>query len=339
MDLEELLVDGTLYQDDWSLSGPVFGSLKVVGWSGKRKGDKFYILHCTECEKDPGLHGGGYFKSLKFSLTRNKPQIPCGCAIHVHWTEKQYTVLAKRKLDRLGIKFLGWAEPYRRADTKVKLECPLHGEWVGTNVGNLAIQTTDKGNCKKCGDISGTETRTKDPTYFIDSFMQSGKFEVGTTFEYIGNRGETTARMWRVNCSRCGCTFESSSGSLQAGKVGCGCSWGFNQKEAYINNVFYGDVLVGLKFGISVNANERNRTINKNTEFTVRLANVYKFDSVGDCRNAEKACKKELPCVIFSKQSLPDGYTETTYPHYCENITKIYESFGGKPVDIAQTTA
>lgn len=337
MDLEELLVDGLLHQDDWSLARPAFGKdsyLKVVGWSGKRKGDKMYILYCEECSKDTELHGEGYFKSLKFSLTKSKPQIPCGCAVHVHWTEKQYEVLAKRKLDRLGITFLGWAEPYRRADTKVRLECSVHGEWIGTNVGNISVQTNNKGNCKKCGDMQGSETRTKDPTHFIGTFMQSGKFEVGTTFEYIGQRRGSTARMWRVNCSRCGTTFESSSGSLQDGKVGCGCSWGYNQRQAYINEVFIGETLLGIKFGISVDAITRNKTLNKNKDYTIKLCAVYEFDSVGDCRNAEKYCKTNLPCVIFSRDSLPDGYTETTYPHYYSEITKIYESFGGKQLDV-----
>lgn len=335
MDLNELIVDD-LCEDEWSRSGATFGKisqLEVVGWSGKRKGDKVYILHCSECAKDPELHGEGYFKSLKFSLVRTKPQIPCGCAVHVHWSEKQYIVLAKRKLDRLGIEFLGWAEPYNRAETRVRLRCPTHGEWVGTIVGAIARQTTDKGNCRKCGDLKGSVSRTKQESHFKETFFNSGKFEADTTFKFIGNRNDTTARMWEVFCSRCGVTFKSSSGSLQAGKMGCGCSWGFNQKQAYINDVFSGDIKLGLKFGISVDSQVRSKTLNKAKDYTITLAAVYEFDSVGDCRNAEKYCKNNLPCQIFSREALPEGFTETTYPHYYENIIKIYEDFGGKALD------
>lgn len=336
MDLNELVVD-ELYKDDWSRLTPTFGEnnqLEVVGWSGRRKGDKIYILHCSVCAKDPALHGEGYFKSFKFSLVRSKPQIPCGCAIHVHWTEKQYIVLAKRKLDRLGIQFLGWDGDYCRAETRVRLRCSVHGEWIGTRVGAIVIQTTDKGNCKKCGDIKGTQTRTKDESHFEESFMRSGKFEIGTTFKFIGKRGETTARLWEVYCSRCGITFQSSSSSLQAGKVGCGCSWGFNQRQGYINQIYSGDVLVGLKFGISVDSQTRSKTFNRNKDYTIKLSSVYEFDSVGDCRNAERYCKNNLPCTIFSREMMQDGYTETTYPHYYDNITKIYQDFGGKQIDI-----
>lgn len=335
--LSELIIN-ELQQDAWSSYGPTFGAnqqLRVVGWSGKRKADKIYILHCSECAKDQELYGEGYFKSLKFSLIRGKPQIPCGCAEHVHWTEAQYVVLAKRKLDRLGIEFLGWDGPYKKADTKVRLKCSLHGEWVGTRVGAIISQTTDKGNCIKCGNEAGAITRTKDESYFKESFMKTGKFEVDTTFRFIGYKPFTSVRRWEVYCSRCSVTFESTSASLQMGKVGCTCSWGFNQKQAYINQVFYGDLILGLKFGISVNAESRSKNFQRSKDYTIRLACVYQFSSVGDCRNAEKYCKKALPCVIFSKEMLPDGYTETTYPHYYDEITKIYEDFGGKVVDFS----
>lgn len=335
MDLNELIVE-QLNEDDWSKSGATFGDqgqLQVLGWSGKRRGDKIYILHCSECAKDPELHGEGYFKSLKFSLVRAKPQIPCGCADHVHWTEKQYVTLAKRKLKLWNIEFLGWAEPYNKAETRVRLSCSVHGEWVGARVGAIATQIKAKGNCKKCGDMNGGLTRTKDESHFYKSFMSTGKFEEGTTFKFLGNRPASTSRLWEVYCSRCGITFQSSSGSLQAGKVGCGCSWGYNQKQAYINEVYGGEVLLGLKFGISTNSNSRNKTLSKNKDYTISLSAVYEFDSVGDCRNAEKYCKNNLPCGIFSREALPDGYTETTYAHYYDNIIKIYENFGGKSID------
>ena len=93
--------------------------------------------------------------------------------------------------------------------------------------------------------------------------------------------------------------------------------------------------MLGLKFGISTNSQTRNKTLNKNKDYTINLSAVYEFDSVGDCRNAEKYCKNNLPCSIFSREALPDGYTETTYAHYYDNITKIYEKFGGKYVDLA----
>lgn len=332
-DLKDVLTDDTLEWDGWTLPENVLPCLKVAGWSGRRKGDKVYVLHCSVCARDPELFGEGYFKSLKFSLTRDKPQTPCGCASRVSWTERQYEVLCKRKLIRLGLKFKGWAEPYKKAETRVRIECPIHGEWVGTRAGAIAIQTTDKGNCKKCGDLSGAETRRLELSHFTDSFMRSGMFETGTTFEYMGYSDGGTKRLWNVSCTRCGDSFESNTASLQAGKVGCSCSWG-NQKQAYINNVFSGEELLGLKFGISVNAKTRSKGINNKTDFTVQLSSVYQFDTSGACKSAEKYCKKVLPCMIFSQELLPDGYTETTYPHYYNNITEIYEKMGGKLVDI-----
>lgn len=88
-----------LQQDEWSLSKPRFGEegqLEVVGWSGKHRNHKYYILKCSTCLQDSELFGQGYFRSIKSNLV--KRQIPCGCARRPRWSQVQKTVLARRVL-------------------------------------------------------------------------------------------------------------------------------------------------------------------------------------------------------------------------------------------------
>ena len=205
MNLEELVDSKGLQQDEWSLTRPTFGNnnhLTVVGWSGQRNrsdgrlGDKYYIVHCSQCAKDPELFGEGYFRTLKFSLFKKKPQIPCGCAKHFHWTEEQYKTLCRRKLNSQGLEFIGWDGEYKKHVTKVKILCPKHGDITGTTVGNIACLSNRKGNCKKCGDEHASKTRTKEEDYFINTFMTTGIFEDGTTFKFLGYKEGCTRRLW-----------------------------------------------------------------------------------------------------------------------------------------------
>lgn len=337
MNLEDVLSDGGLQQDEWSLTEPTFGEdnqLTVIGWSGKRKSDKYYIFKCALCAKDPELFGEGYFRGLKFSLYPNKIRkqtLPCGCGYFTKWTEDQYKVFCKRKCKLLGMEFIGWDGEYQNSDTKPILKCENHGIFIGAKVKSFVNQTNTKGSCRKCGDELAKLKRTKTTEYFIESFKISGKFQEGTEFYPIGVVEGGTARLWSVYCPACDLTFNSRSGSLQSGKKGCGCNWKTDQTQAYINEIYdEHNCLVGLKFGVSCNPVERNRGINSKTSYSVVLDSVYSFPSVAFCRMAENACKENLVCGTIQKSELPDGWTETTSPENKGKIIEIYTEFGGE---------
>ncbi len=70
MNLEDLVDKNGLMQDKYSLSEMTFGKdcqLTVVGWNGKHRTNKIYILKCDKCSADPELFGEGYFSSLKYN--------------------------------------------------------------------------------------------------------------------------------------------------------------------------------------------------------------------------------------------------------------------------------
>lgn len=337
MNLEDLIDENGLQQDEWSLSRPTFGEtgqLEVVGWSGKRKSDKYYIFKCALCSKDPELFGEGYFREFKFSLYPNKIRkqtLPCGCGFFTKWTEAQYRVFCERKCRLFGLEFLGWDGEYQNSGTRPVLKCKNHGIFIGAKIRAFVNQNNNKGSCRKCGDDQAKLKRTRTTEYFIESFKSSGKFQDGTEFYPIGIASGGTARLWSVYCPVCDLSFNSRSGSLQSGKKGCGCNWKTDQTQAYINEVYDKDNhLIGLKFGVSCSPVERNKCINSKTLYTVILDSIYNFPNVAACRLAENTCKEVLVCGTIQKSELPDGWTETTAVENRDKIIQIYTDFGGK---------
>ena len=84
-------------------TGKKFGlnkQLTVLGWSGKYRSTRVYILTCSVCAEDPELFGEGYFKSTLPNLVSGRT--PCGCAKSRKWSEDEYQIQAKRMCNELG---------------------------------------------------------------------------------------------------------------------------------------------------------------------------------------------------------------------------------------------
>lgn len=112
----------------------------------------------------------------------------------------------------------------------------------------------------------------------------------------------------------------------------CG-TMGQNQKECYIHAIFDQGCIIGLKFGIATDSSKRLNVQNKNNLFQMQSIGVYSFSSTKNCRAAERACKLELDCGLFTKREICDGFTETTSTINYDKIVEIYERFGGKKVE------
>ena len=321
-DLSEI----NLQQDEWSKKSLKLGkeeSLTVVGWDGRNKtGHKLYIVKCSKCTQDPELFGDGYFKTTKSSLSRGN--MPCGCAAHPRWSESQYAVLCSRKANKFGYTFLGFSGQWDDQKTRARVLCEKHGEW-GPMVGEFVNKLS---GCARCG----TE---KPDEEMIATFFNSGCFHPNTEFK----RSDRVAacgrgRYWSVHCSECGDFGEGLGCNLMKGHRPCGCS-NHNQKEAYIN--FLSDDITGLdvaiKFGIATNSRRRLSQINVSSIYKASSYAVYLFNTAGECKRAEKDCKKELQCGILPKQALPNGYTETTWLYNLEKIIEIYERNGGVKIE------
>lgn len=332
MNLVDLLDEGGLKQDEWSLTAPTFGKegqLTVVGWSGYyiegKKRKKQYILFCKNCSKDSELFGDGFFSSRKSALV-NGSQIPCGCSKKPEWSETQYYTLCIRKADEKGYKFLGFDSVWKRANTKIKMLCEKHGEWYTGTINNLV---NNNQQCPSCAVEVRVSKLTDNNKYtdeaFIESFMSSGYYTSETRFERSDRLSKNGKRnYWLVHCGGCNTTGENLPQHIRQGRVSCSCMVGPTQ--AYVKLVRDSETVVALKFGISKDAKNRKHY---GCAFEVTHLSTWQFPDRKSCVKAEAACKSSLLCRVLNKQEMPDGYTETTFTYNLDKIIEIYKEHGG----------
>ena len=334
MDLDYFTQGEELNQDQFSLSRPTFGEqcqLEVVGWFGKRRSDKYYILHCKICSEDKELHGEGYFRSLKFSLFKKKPQIPCGCSGHYFFTEDQQKIRVERACKEIGLSFIGWAGEYKKGETKCRLFCEKHGEFVGGRISQIV--DVGKG-CRVCGDKEGAIKRTKDVDYFIQMFLDSGHYNEGTLFKQCGKVG--TARLWEVVCGECGECYTTKTASIVAGKKKCSCN-NPEQRFLYVFDIIdeKGKV-VAIKFGVSCSPKIRVSQQQGKTVYKVEASEVFEFKTAHESRKLEEAFKRLDGTPMLKKEEYLDGFTETTKEENREEIIKICLESGAGRVDLSE---
>lgn len=329
MNLNEALDVNAIQQDEWSLTAPKFGKeqqLTVVGWSGRTRTNKLYIVRCSFCSKDSELFGEGYFFTKKENLLMGK--VPCGCGVFPKWSNEQYQVLCSRKAQELGYTFLGFEGEYCGSKTKIKMLCQKHGEWSSGIVHSLLNIGC---GCPRCAGDASSLSNIKPDDVMIKSFFDSGGFHPDTKFwrsERV--RSDGAKAHWFILCPECKEFGESTSGSLQSGARPCLCSQN-RQKEAYINWLVdpYTSVIVAVKFGISRDSKQRTRKQNYRSNYEIKQHLVYTFPNVYSCKKSERECLQELECGVVLKRDMRDGYTETTWPSNLEKIIEIYQRNGG----------
>lgn len=327
MNLSELTKDENLKQDGWSTLNLKFGSdgqLEVIGWCGRNRTTKYYILKCHQCSKDPELFGDGYFKSIKGDLIRGI--IPCGCGRSARYSEEQMEIICKRKACALGYSFVAFYETFRGRLTKISLSCDKHGEWNTTTVSNLIHRNS---KCPRCKIDMLADLSRKSDNVMIESFLESGGYDNETKFwrsDRVTKFG--AAVYWHVYCPDCETEGEALAGDLQQGKRPCLCSPS-RQRECYINLLYDGDFVVAVKFGIANNSASRLKKQSYKCIYDIQQHSVWSFPDKISCLKAERDCLKELICGIIPKAEMSDGWTETTFIENIVLIENIYTRNGG----------
>lgn len=323
--LKDLIEDGVMRYDGFE--GTVFRNLTVVGWNGKFGNPKKYIVSCSVCKEDPELHGEGLFATAKGHLTRDCK--PCGCADKCNWTEEQYKIRAQRAAEEKGVVFKGWSSEYKNSNfTKVLLECPTHGDYAGSLLCFLLDKKQSTG-CMGCKCDNMGNLKRKDDSIMIQMFMETGCYAEGTVFtrsERVDSQGYK--KYWHMNCPDCGESGEGHLVGLYKGTRSCACS-GNRQQETYINLVLDKEQVVAIKFGIANLSTERIKRQNQLSIYDVINYGVWTYPTVKDCRDAERYCLNNLTTKVISKEEMPDGYTETTFPSNLEPVIHIFEEHGG----------
>lgn len=299
------------------LIGEYFGNLKVLEFVGYTKHlIRIYKVCCSVCILDPELNGDAIYETT-IALLR-KGSLPCSCAFAPRWTEEQYMVLLKRATEVKGYEIVEIGE-YRGRKTKVTLRS-VYGEWQTT----LRQPLEGKG-CPKEMAAGVSKRRTMSEEVATRNFIEKGGFPEGTIFkrsEKINKNGDKI--YWEVYCPICSKSGISTATRLLRGRYCCDCGVR-NQRYAYINLLYDGGLCIAIKFGITNNPKTRLSQHKKATSYKVENYGVWEFPNKSSCLKAETECRNELDCNILSKNELPLGYTETTYPYNIDKIVHIYE--------------
>lgn len=163
----------------------------------------------------------------------------------------------------------------------------------------------------------------------IEKFLATGCYHPDTKFyrsERLDKHGH--AKYWYMDCPDCGETAEGHLVGLYQGARSCSCT-NSRQRQAYINLVKDGDLIVAIKYGVANLYTNRVATQNNKSIFDIENYGVWEFPEVMQCKGAERTCSSTLDRGILSKEEMPDGHTETTHVFNLENVIKIYEEYGG----------
>lgn len=329
-----------LQQDEWSLTRPRFGAegqIEVIGWSGKERYHKIYIVTCSICSGDSELFGDGCFKSSKWNLS--KGQIACGCAKNPLWNSFQISIRIHRKCAEKGYTFLGFLGNYMTVkSTRCLVNCELHGDWetcpdkIFQDRGCPACRMSKlKKTLSTLGNRQGRERG--DDSDHIKTFVDTGGFAEGTTFTRSIERKTSQGRStyWDVYCPECEQTASAFIGQLKEGYRACHCGPS-RQREAYINFVKEAPNFLAIKFGVANQTGVRIKQQARACIYDVENFGVWEFETKKSCLAAERECKQTLECGVLTKEEMADGYTETTWAFNLEKIIAIYEKHGGKRI-------
>lgn len=311
-------------------TGKTYGrsnQLKVLGEIPElSSSNKMYAVECSICKLDPEVYKNGVFYYTIQNL--NSGKLPCGCGVHPRHEDWQYAILCARESAKKGNKFVGFASKWENSNTIVILECPVHGIWETTTIVSLLQQSS---GCKRC---AGSERFTVGDNVLIERIRASGAFsknDILTRSERLDKKGY---KGWfNVYCSECNTEYESLVSCLKLGQKNCLCKRE-NQKFAYINLVYDGEIPVAVKFGITSNYILRQKHQSVNSRYTIEAYALWEFDSKYEARFAEKECLEIFDCAILKKEDFKDGYTETTSIKNLEKIEDVYRKHYGKDVTL-----
>lgn len=212
-------------QDEWSLGNSCFekqSTSKVIGFHWVEKGaserQKKYIVSCTNCAKDPELHGDGLYSMTKTNLLAGN--VPCGCSKKPCWSALQYKVLAGRKLACHSLLLTGLCWNGTTKKSVVHWSCPRHGTSDETALCNV-LNGPEKTHCKVCTSEKVSRGLSMTGEDIRRVLIEKGHDEGIVIGESKGNGRKKTLAYY---CPRCDEKFTASRESLLNGNKPCRCS-------------------------------------------------------------------------------------------------------------------
>lgn len=313
--------DRELFQDKYC--GLIFGEnnqLHVLGYFRVGEYTKKYVVECSSCKQDNELFNNGRFIASIANIREGK--YPCGCSPAPKWNPDQQIVRAERQLQMKGYNLVNY-EKYNGQETKIVVNCPVHGEWSTS-----FMHVINGRGCRKCADNQNSINNRKPDELMIASFFASGAFHPRTEFWRSERKTSQGAKnYWYVFCPSCNSTGESTTSDLKRGFRPCDCF--SNPRQAYVNIIYDDGFPVAIKYGITTNLKDRIYRQNKKSAYETENFGLWKFETKELCRAAEALCKREFPFPVLNSAEFIDGWSETTSILNLDRVIRIFETNGG----------
>lgn len=142
--------------------------------------------------------------------------------------------------------------------------------------------------------------------------------------------GSTMNSRVTASCEKHG-EWETSVRDIIHMGTGCPSCANLDHDIFYINGVYDGGVLVGLKYGLTKSNSQTNRLYYQNRKSIFKISRLvnFSFTEAKACRDLESYLKRILK-PIFTKSEVADGYTETCSSSHLDEIINLAIDYGGE---------
>ncbi|ENM2831971.1 DUF723 domain-containing protein [Vibrio cholerae] len=292
----------------------------IVGMIDEPIKEKYYVVKCDKCSQDPELFGEGLFKVTLSNL--KKGSTPCGCSKNPQLTEEQYKTKASRFAASKGYTFLGWDGEFKGNKTRVKMECPIHGEFTVATYRDMMHKSV---GCKGCKKETLSKLNNKGLEYYLPAIEQN-LTRNNLTFVRVISYTHSHDSQIEVECPVHGKFIRSAHNLAYSGACSQCKSNGYRKEKG--GNFYLFKWTEGgesfLKFGVTnyENVNKRIRQQKRSTDFTPQPVITAHFEDGSIPLKLESFVKQTFECGVVDSSLFNDGYTETI-PFSVENVNII----------------
>ena len=288
-------------------------------------------LHCNECNVA--------FKGKVAELISGKSRLMCLCGSISNEpdTKKKVFLYATQEMQEAKIleickknntEFLGWEDGYKTQSSRINLKCLANNNHPVWNIKLANYLRYGYKGCPRCSKLQRSAKLKHTLAELIEkgTELHNNKFDYS---EYVYHDSRTPSG---ITCRDCGCEFSVSFDNHINKKRGCPQCYGRSQKEAYILNIIEGDQVIGLKYGIANNTENRFRDHCRCSKYKLEIFGVWQFDKYLDCRQAESNFKANSYGSFLTYDEFPSGCTETVEIRYLSQIIETYEKHNGERI-------
>lgn len=229
----------------------------------------------------------------------------------------------KSVCDKKGYKFVGFAENYKNKNTKLKIQCHIHGDW-SVSYSNFVYKGS---GCPLCAGTNIKDLET------VVSICKSICKKYGYEFISFPNGYKNKNSKMEYYCTHHGIKSSSYHNFVYNGSRCIGCSnrgYDVNSYGYYYVYVWTKGESEFIKHGITSNPEQRLLEQKRKTEYTPKIVFLKRFANGNIPRDIERFIQERYETRFVDKDVFGDGYTETIDPKFLNDIImdiKKYEKY------------